>query len=483
MKVWPAIDLINGQCVRLKQGQYDQCTAYEQTPSQMAQLFERMGYSGVHCIDLDGARTGSPQNLPALRSIVEATKLPLQMGGGLRTFNDIKTVLDLGVQRVLIGSMAVKQPEVLKEAIAQFGSERIVVAMDVRNGEVKISGWQEGTKLTPGIFTEKMRALGVTRILCTDITRDGMMQGPQVPLYVALVRQFPDIKWIAAGGVRFTEDIAALEKAGIKEAVIGKALYEGSFLAKRIIPCLDVKEGRTVKGVNFLNLRDAGDPVELGRRYSEEGADELIFLDITATLDKRKTLIPLVERIAEAIAIPFTVGGGVNSVEDMQALLQAGADKVSLNSAIVKNPKLITEGAKRFGSQCVVAAIDAKKVGNGWRVTVKGGTEITDLDAVEWAKEVVQRGAGEILLTSMERDGTKIGFDIELLRAVSQVVSVPVIASGGAGKIEDFVTLFKENVADAALAASIFHFGEVTIFDLKKALSEASVSVRLTPRL
>lgn len=479
MKVWPAIDLINGQCVRLKQGQYTDCTTYTQTPVEMVKLFERMGYSGIHSVDLDGARTGTPQNLPTIRAMVQATKLPLQIGGGLRTFEDIQNFLESGVQRVLVGSLAVKEPQTIAKAIQEFGTDLVVVAMDVRNNEVKISGWTEGTALTPRIFAEKMQKLGVTRILCTDISRDGMMQGPNVALYQKLAQQFPQIKWIAAGGVRSKEDLALLEAVGINEAVIGKAFYEGSFLAKRIIPCLDVKEGRTVKGVNFVNLRDAGDPVELGRRYCEEGADELVFLDITATIDKRKTLVALVERVAEALSIPFTVGGGVNSVDDIQALLQAGADKVSLNSAIVKNPALITEGAKRFGSQCIVAAIDAKKVGDGWRVTVKGGREVTEKDAVKWAKEVVACGAGEILLTSMARDGTKEGFDIELLRAVSQVVTVPVIASGGAGKIEDFITLFKENVADAALAASILHFGEVSIKDLKKALFEFSIPVRL----
>lgn len=478
MKVWPAIDLINGQCVRLKQGQYTDCTTYTQTPVEMVKLFERMGYSGIHSIDLDGARTGTPQNLSTIRAMVQATKLPLQIGGGLRTFEDIQNLLNSGVQRVLIGSLAVKEPQTIAKAIQEFGTDRIVVAMDVRNNEVKISGWMEGTKLTSEIFAEKMHILGVTHILCTDISRDGMMQGPNIGFYKKLAEQFPKIKWIAAGGVRSKEDLAVLEAIGINEAVIGKAFYEGSFLAKRIIPCLDVKDGRTVKGVNFLNLRDAGDPVELGRRYSQEGADELVFLDITATVDKRKTLVSLVERVAEALSIPFTVGGGVNSVDDIQALLQAGADKISLNSAIVKNPALITEGAKRFGSQCIVAAIDAKKVGDTWKVTVKGGREVTELDAVEWAKEVVTRGAGEILLTSMARDGTKEGFDIDLLRAVSKVVNVPVIASGGAGKIEDFITLFKENVADAALAASIFHFGEVSIKDLKKALSEASIPMR-----
>ena len=219
-----------------------------------------------------------------------------------------------------------------------------------------------------------------------------------------------------------------------------------------------------------MNLRDAGDPVELGRIYSEQGADELVFLDITATKERRGTLVEWVERVAREISIPFTVGGGISSVSDIREVLSAGADKVAMNSSIVRNPELINEASAQFGSQCVVASIDAKKIGDKWEVFVKGGREITGLDAVEWAEEVVRRGAGEILLTSMDRDGTKIGFDLPLLRAVSKRVNVPVIASGGAGCVEDFVKVFSAGVADAALAASVFHFGEISIPNLKKSL-------------
>lgn len=479
MKIWPAIDLMDGQCVRLKQGQYDQRTTYPQTPLQMARLFERMGYAGIHIIDLDGAKEGSSKNLETIRAIVDATPLAIQVGGGLRTLESIQTLLDVGVDRVLIGSMAVKEPETLRQAIERFGADRVVVAMDVKDGDVKISGWKEGSGIQAPDFVQSMVALGVTRMLCTDISRDGMMQGPNVELYRDLVSQFPMIQWVAAGGVGSPLDRERLEAVGVHEAVIGKAFYEGSFLAKRIIPCLDVKDGRTVKGVNFEQLRDAGDPVELGRLYSEQGADELVFLDITATKEKRKTLVELVDRVARTVSIPFTVGGGIGSIEDIRAVLSAGADKVSLNSSIVRNPDLINEASKEFGAQCIVAAIDAKKIDDGWRVTVKGGSELTDRDAVEWAKEVVERGAGEILLTSMERDGTKIGFDIDLLRAVSSVVSVPVIASGGAGSVQDFVELFEAGVADAALAASIFHFREISIPDLKSELLSHSINIRL----
>lgn len=249
-------------------------------------------------------------------------------------------------------------------------------------------------------------------------------------------------------------------------------------LKKRIIPCLDIKDGRTVKGVNFLGLRDAGDPVELAKEYVQQGADELVFLDITATKEKRETLLPLVERIAKAINIPFTVGGGIDSVAVAAALINSGADKVSVNSAVVKNPALIAELAARFGGQCIVVAIDVKRVGNNWEVFVNGGALGTGLDANDWAIQVVKLGAGELLLTSMDHDGTKVGFELELTDMVSRSVNVPVIASGGGGNEQHFVELFKNTSASAALAASILHFKEVMIPDLKTILNNEQIPVR-----
>jgi imidazole glycerol-phosphate synthase subunit HisF len=251
-------------------------------------------------------------------------------------------------------------------------------------------------------------------------------------------------------------------------------------LTKRIIPCLDIKDNRTVKGVNFEDIRDAGDPVELAVRYCQEGADELVFLDITATNEKRKNLSQLVKQIASHINIPFTVGGGISSIEDVEILLSSGADKISVNSAAVKNKRLITDLAKRFGSQCVVLAIDAKKNNDSfYEVFLNGGRVATGLSALEWAKGGTQNGAGEILLTSMDADGTKKGFDIDLTKRISENVSVPVIASGGAGKISDFSDVFLNASADAALAASIFHFKEVAIKDLKQYLHQQQISIRL----
>jgi cyclase len=249
-------------------------------------------------------------------------------------------------------------------------------------------------------------------------------------------------------------------------------------LTKRIIPCLDIKDGRTVKGVNFVDLRDAGDPVELAQRYADEGADELVFLDISASQEKRKTLAKLVRNVAQAIDIPFTVGGGINAVDDVAILLDNGADKVSINSAAVRRPELISEVANRFGTQCVVVAIDAKQIKNEWVVHLVGGRVPTERMLFEWAKEAVVRGAGELLFTSMDHDGTKQGFANEALQKLSRQVSVPIIASGGAGTMQHFIDTFAEGNADAALAASVFHFKEISIPELKNELRLHKIPMR-----
>ncbi|MPR50521.1 imidazole glycerol phosphate synthase subunit HisF [Listeria monocytogenes] len=249
-------------------------------------------------------------------------------------------------------------------------------------------------------------------------------------------------------------------------------------LTKRIIPCLDVTAGRVVKGVNFVSLTDVGNPVEIAKAYNEAGADELVFLDITATVELRQTMIDVVERTAEQVFIPLTVGGGISSVSDMKELLQAGADKISLNSAAIKRPDLIQEGADKFGNQCIVVAIDAKWNGTNWSVFTRGGRNDTGLDAITWAKKAVQLGAGEILLTSMDGDGTKNGYDIPLTKAISEAVSVPVIASGGCGNAAHMAEVFEKTNATAALAASIFHYGELSIQNVKTTLLEKGVNIR-----
>lgn len=250
---------------------------------------------------------------------------------------------------------------------------------------------------------------------------------------------------------------------------------------KRIIPCLDVKEGKVVKGINFVGLKDVGDPVELAKSYYEQGADEIVFLDISATNEGRDTMVEVVKKVAETIFIPFTVGGGIRTLDDITKMLRAGADKISLNSAAVHNPEVIREGANMFGSQCIVVAIDAKARDDksGWNVYINGGRIDTGMDLLEWTRKVTDLGAGEILLTSMDADGTKQGFDIEMLRAVSSMVKVPVIASGGCGNIEHIDEVFQKDVADAALAASIFHYGEHTVKEVKEYLKKCNVPVRL----
>lgn len=249
-------------------------------------------------------------------------------------------------------------------------------------------------------------------------------------------------------------------------------------LKKRIIPCLDVKDGRVVKGTNFVNLRDAGDPVEIAKAYDVQQADEIVFLDITASHEKRGIIIDIVKRTAEEVFMPLTVGGGINSVEDIRELLNAGADKISINTSAVKNPSLIRAGADCFGSQCIVVAIDAKRVGTSWEVFTHGGRTPTGKDAIEWAREVQELGAGEILLTSMDADGTKDGFDVPLTQAISQALTIPVIASGGAGKLEDFYEVFDQTGADAALAASVFHYNEIPIPEVKQYLRDKKVAIR-----
>ncbi|MFC1593703.1 imidazole glycerol phosphate synthase subunit HisF [Candidatus Omnitrophota bacterium] len=250
-------------------------------------------------------------------------------------------------------------------------------------------------------------------------------------------------------------------------------------LTRRIIPCLDVKDGRVVKGVRFVSLRDAGDPVEVAANYNQEGADEIVFLDITASFEKRPILIDVVRRTAERVFMPLTVGGGIRSSEDIRELLNAGADKISINTQAVKSPELVKDAADQFGSQCIVVAIDAKNAGDSWQVYINGGRTPTEKDAVKWAQEVEKLGAGEILLTSMDYDGTKDGYDLSLTKSICDAVNIPVIASGGAGKLEHFSDVFTETSADAALAASIFHYQEISIQEVKQSLQTKGIAIRL----
>ena len=436
----------------------------------------------IHVIDLDGAKAGSPKNFDLIVRMKKTLNISMQVGGGIRSFEAAAAYIEAGIDRVIIGTRALSDAAFLKKLIDAFGAEKIVVSIDIKNGKVALNGWTKVSDVDYLDFAKELLKLGVKNVLCTDISKDGMLESPEVEPFEAL--NALGLNVVAAGGISDWNAINEFRKAGVYGAVLGKALYEGkinlsSDLAKRIIPCLDVKEGRVVKGVNFLDLTDAGESVELGKKYSDEGADELIFLDITASQDNRNIMLDMVRRVAESVFIPFTVGGGIRTVDDVREVLQNGADKISLNTAAVKNPSLISEIADVFGSQCVVVAIDIKKVGDKYKVFIKGGREETELEALAWAMEVERLGAGEILLTSMDRDGTKKGFDNEISRQISDVVGIPVIASGGVGNLEHLKDGIVDGHADAVLAASIFHYGKYSIKEVKEYLKLSNIPVRL----
>lgn len=449
----------------------------------------------LHIVDLDGARIGRPKNMNLILRLRKAIKIPIEVGGGIREFSIAAQYLTKGIDRIVVGTQAIENPLFLKKLIKKFGAERIKVSIDIRGGRLAIRGWQQTSGYDLESFLSKLKSFGIEEIIVTDINRDGMLTKPNFSLLKKIQKRGFTV--IASGGISDLQSIKKLQSMGITGAILGKALYEGkirlsvilrqaqddakSDLTKRIIPCLDVKNGRVVKGVNFENLRDAGDPVELGKKYAEEGADELIFLDISASREGRKTMVEMVKRVAKEIFIPFTVGGGIQTVEDIRALLQAGADKIAINTTAVKNPDLILQASKKFGSQCIVVAIDVK---NGSRVNdglvyIKGGSEKTKLDVLQWAKKAARLGAGEILLTSMDADGTKRGFDLPLLQKISRAVKIPVIASGGAGSLKDFKNAFIKGKADAALAASLFHYGIFSIKQVKEYLKSFNIPVRL----
>jgi cyclase len=499
IEIIPAIDLIDGKCVRLSGGRFDTMKIYSDKPADMARQFRDQGVKYLHIVDLDGARTGTPRNIGLLKEIAAISGMKVDFGGGIRLRETFKAVLDAGADRVSIGSMAVTRPSKLEEWLSDFGADRVILGVDVKNEKVAYHGWQSESAIDWPEYIGYWLGKGINRIFCTDIDRDGAMNGPAVELYQRILQQFPGIDLIASGGVSCPDDIRMLEQAGLKGVIVGKAIYEGRLeasypllskegagggpsaaggLAKRIIPCLDIRDGRTVKGVNFVDIKDAGDPVELAIRYAEEGADELVFLDITATIEGRKTFPLLVKRIAKVLNIPFTVGGGISTYDDAVILLEAGADKISLNSAAVKNPDIINRLARSFGNQFVVLAIDAKEH-LGWEVYIHGGRIPTGKNLFDWAREGQERGSGEILFTSMNHDGTKNGFANEALARLSEMLTIPIIASGGAGKPEHFRDAFKNGKADAALAASVFHFGQIPIPELKRYLYNQGITVRI----
>jgi len=491
MLVIPAIDIIGGECVRLTKGEFRSKKVYASDPVVVAKDFERQGAKLIHIVDLDGAKTGVAANKELLLKIAKSVSTPLQVGGGIRDAALAREFLNAGVARVVIGTKAQTETAMLTSLIKEYGSARIVVALEIKGGKLAVEGWQK-TLDTDGVdFAKKMKALGITEILCTDVERDGTMTEPNYEF----VRSLADMSFnvVASGGISDMKALTTLKGIGLFGAVVGKAIYEGtidikkamdalkpaSHLTKRIIPCLDVKDGKVVKGVSFVDLQVVGDPVALGEKYSEEGADELVFLDISASKEGRETIFDIAAAVAKQVFIPFTVGGGISSIEQIRRLLQLGADKISLNTAAVQNPDLISDAARAFGQQCVVVAIDAKKKDGTYKVFLKGGSEETPLEVVAWAREAEKRGAGEILLTSMDKDGTKDGYDIELLQKVSDAVNIPIIASGGAGTLEHMRAALAEGKADAALVASLFHYGEHTVAEAKEFLSARGIPIRV----
>ena len=489
MLIIPAVDLRGGKCVRLVEGKPEQETVYSDQPAEMALRWQELGAKWLHVVDLDGAFAGEPRNLTAIRDILAKVKMPVQIGGGIRTLETAARLLELGATRVIFGSAAILKPEIISEACARFG-DAVVVGIDARDGRVAIEGWGQTVEQSALELAREMQNRGVKRVVFTDIRRDGTLIGPNLEATGELARA-TGLKVVASGGVSTLDDLRGvkkLERFGVDSVIIGKSLYAGTvdlkealaLTAKRVIPCLDLAGGRVVKGVNFVNLKDAGDPVELAAYYAEAGADEIVFLDITASHEQRKTLLDVVKRAASRLSVPYTVGGGISTLEDVQTILEAGAAKVSISTAAVKTPELIAAAAARFGGHRIVVAVDVKQTNpDQWEVYIHGGRTATGLDAVAWAKQVETLGAGEILLTSMDRDGTKDGYDLAATRAVSRSVGIPVVASGGVGQLAHLAAGLKEGEADAVLAASIFHFGQHTIKETKAYLQAQNLDVNL----
>jgi cyclase len=484
MEVIPSLDLLNGAVVRLTRGDFSTATIYGD-PESVLDSLHVPDESRLHVVDLEASRSGKPLETSAVKRLA-ARELRVQVGGGIRSLADARRWLDCGAQKVVIGTVAADSPDVLRAIVEDAGASRVVAAVDVLDGEVRVAGWSRAARTSLAGVLSSITSLGIEEVLITDISRDGALRGPSFAMYRALPE---NIRVIASGGVSTVSDVVSLARIrNIGACVIGKALLERRIdladararaatpnaIPERIIPCLDLRDGRVVKGVNFVNIRDAGDPVECAMRYEAEGADELVILDISATDANRNIALDTVRRVADSLFIPLTVGGGVRTVEDFRALLRAGADRVAINTAAIRDPALIARCANEFGVQAVVLSCDAR----GGEVIVRSGKESTGLSAVDWCRRAEALGAGEILLTSVDRDGTNRGFDVELLRSVTSALKIGVIASGGAGRLEDFRDAIESGGARAVLAASLFHDRILTVGDVKQFLEREGIPTR-----
>ncbi len=490
MDVIPSLDLLGGRVVRLTHGDFATAKTYGDAEAVLESLDVPDG-SRLHIVDLEASRSGRPVETRIVERLARRD-LVVQVGGGIRSIDDARQWFDCGAARVVVGTVAADSPSLLMGLADTFGATRIIPAVDIRNGVIRIAGWQRDASSSIAEVFARFEALGIPEALVTDISHDGALRGPSFELYRRLA-ELTKTRIIASGGVSTAGDVLSLSRhRNISGCVIGKALLERRIeladaiarvsvpntIPERVIPCLDVRDGRVVKGVNFVNIRDAGDPVECARRYEDEGADEIVILDISATDANRETALDTVRRVADSLFIPLTVGGGVRTIEDFRAMLRAGADRVAINTAALRNPQLIADCAQEFGVQAVVLSCDAKRQEDRWLATKRSGKELTDFDAVTWCRRAEELGAGEILLTSVDRDGTNSGFDIELLRAVTSVLEIGVIASGGAGRLEHFRDAIECGGARAVLAASLFHDQVLTVGDVKSFLAEEGIPVR-----